>query len=203
LKLNQGKNLRLLQYFAKKCADRGLIKVVFIASDGKANNFMDQDSAESRKAELEIGDASENIVVEYITKKGIDEITAEKIYQFSGGRFNIFTEFVVKYQGNQSFESICDFFIDKQRENFKKVLSHQNKTLPKDIEEICKKIIASTNISYDEFSKIVPNQDRENEILSLNVFVYHKSKKTVEFQNQPMKIYVTNFLQQVELERHK
>ena len=80
--------LGILQDFAKKCADGGHLRIVFISSDGSALPLMMARSSWSRAENppFEIGEIPDDQAVEYLTKNGVREDEAKvAVANLTGG----------------------------------------------------------------------------------------------------------------------
>lgn len=75
--------------FAKECADSGLLRFVFVFSDGQALPLLTSNSAVSRSMEpFEVGDVSNEIALEYLRSRDVEESRAKDIVErVAGGRF--------------------------------------------------------------------------------------------------------------------
>ncbi|RIB30791.1 hypothetical protein C2G38_2151768 [Gigaspora rosea] len=91
------KLLGILQdfFFAKDCADRGTLVIVFIASDGLVPRVMKSLSAWSRaKIPFKVGNISDDEAMEFLQDSGIDKKNAEDVVKYLtgglivGGRIN-------------------------------------------------------------------------------------------------------------------
>ncbi len=96
------KTLKVLQMNAKSWSDEGLIRVVFVASEGSAPQFLQSkflnisnsndlgNSSWSRAATpIEVGDLTEAQSIEFLKKRGVDENIAKDIYSVTGGRIRL------------------------------------------------------------------------------------------------------------------
>ncbi|CAG8649106.1 7659_t:CDS:2, partial [Ambispora gerdemannii] len=88
------KFLRILQDFAKDCADKGTLVIVFIASEGLVPQIMKSRSAWSRASTpFEVGDISDEEAVKFLQDSGIDKKKAEDAVKYlTGGRFTLLKE---------------------------------------------------------------------------------------------------------------
>eukprot|EP01119_Soliformovum_irregulare_P024580 TRINITY_DN8850_c0_g1_i2.p1 TRINITY_DN8850_c0_g1~~TRINITY_DN8850_c0_g1_i2.p1 ORF type:complete len:211 (-),score=25.04 TRINITY_DN8850_c0_g1_i2:48-680(-) len=85
--MNEPKNLRTLQSFAKSAAAEGSVQIVFVSSEGKAPDFLAESGAKSRMWTYEIGDATEEEAKAYLSAMGFDPNLQKKILHLCGGRF--------------------------------------------------------------------------------------------------------------------
>ncbi|CAG8532037.1 11459_t:CDS:2 [Scutellospora calospora] len=85
------KFLRILQDFAKDCADKGTLVIVFIASEGLVPQIMKSRSAWSRASiPFQVGDISDEEAVKFLQDSGIDKKKAEDAVKYlTGGRFTL------------------------------------------------------------------------------------------------------------------
>jgi hypothetical protein len=102
--------LEELQTYAKDCADRGTLRIVFVSSDGTALPFLMSKSAWSRaSAPFEIGEISDEDAVQYLVERNVPKDIAEKaVHSFTGGLFRFLNDFVSRYSEGQSLDEIID-----------------------------------------------------------------------------------------------
>ncbi|CAG8714162.1 9854_t:CDS:2, partial [Ambispora leptoticha] len=88
------KFLRILQDFAKDCADKGTLVIVFIASEGLVPQIMRSRSAWSQASTpFEVGDISDEEAVKFLQDSGIDKKKAEDAVKYlTGERFILLEE---------------------------------------------------------------------------------------------------------------
>jgi len=126
--------LGILQDFAKDCADKGTIVIVFIASEGLVPQIMKcrdvmifniliymvefllniipiftARSAWSRAITLDVGDIADKEAVKFLQDSGIDEKKAEDAVKYlTGGRFTLLKEVQILNRVNPKnlFESM-------------------------------------------------------------------------------------------------
>jgi ABC-type oligopeptide transport system ATPase subunit len=130
--------LEELQTYAKDCADRGTLRVVFVSSDRTALHFLMSKSAWSRASvPFEIGEISDEDAVQYLVDCNIPKDIAEKaVHTFTGGLFRILNDFVSRYSQGQTLDEIIDsenwklsaklrkLEINKHNEAFRHLLTH-------------------------------------------------------------------------------
>jgi AAA domain len=98
-----------LQGFAKVCADKRILKVIFVASEGRALELMERQSAWSRASRpLEVGDLLDDEAIAFLVeKKGIDKARAEEaVAKLCGGRFADLLKYADDVSKEQSNEQI-------------------------------------------------------------------------------------------------
>ena len=103
--------LELLQDFAKKRADEGNLRIVFISSDGSALPLMMARSSWSRakKPPFEIGEIPDDQAVEYLMKKGIREDEAKlAVANLTGGLFVSLNDFATASLKGMTYEQLAE-----------------------------------------------------------------------------------------------
>ena len=80
---------RDLQNFAKVCADTGVLRIVFVSSEGAALPLMRSSSAWSRAMPpYEVSDIDDALAVDYLAGRGVARAVAEEaVRTIAGGRF--------------------------------------------------------------------------------------------------------------------
>merc|ERR1711916_98932 len=84
-----------LQYFAKDCADQGLLRVVFVSSEGVALPLLQSSSSAWSRSlpPIEVGEITDDQAVAYLVKRGVDEGNAQDaVKNITGGRFSMLVE---------------------------------------------------------------------------------------------------------------
>jgi hypothetical protein len=86
-----------LQDFAKDRTDEGILRVVFVSSDGSVLEQLQSRSAKSRmlKPPFEVGDICDKEAVEFLKRKGVVEKQAEEaVRDITGGRFELLNDYL-------------------------------------------------------------------------------------------------------------
>ena len=103
--------LGFLQDFAKKRADAGDLRIVFISSDGSALPLLMARSSWSRakKPPFEIGEIPDDRAVEYLTKKGVREDEAKvAVANLTGGLFVALNDFATSSLEGMTYEQLVE-----------------------------------------------------------------------------------------------
>jgi len=108
----------ILQDFAKDCADQGLLRVVFVSSEGVALPLLQSSSAWSRSLRpIEVGEITDNQAVAYLVKRGVDENNAQDaVKNITGGRFSMLVEHAGEFQARSNAEWAEE--LDRRLSNF-------------------------------------------------------------------------------------
>ncbi|CAG8633033.1 3823_t:CDS:2, partial [Diversispora eburnea] len=87
--------LRILQDFAKDCADLGSLDIIFVASEGIVPQIMKSRSSWSRASILfEVGNISDEEAIGYLKDSGINQKIIETVVKYlTGGRFALLKQF--------------------------------------------------------------------------------------------------------------
>ena len=112
-----------LQDFAKLGADMGVLRVVFISSDGVALNILQSRSAISRAAPvLEICEIDDSSAIEYLHKAGVDMPRAElAVSDVTGGSFALMLDYIAKQKSGESHEQIWSQYMNELEGNLKQI----------------------------------------------------------------------------------
>ncbi len=113
----------LLQDFAKNCADRGTLRIVFISSDGSALPLLMARSAWSRaeKPPFEIGEIADEEAVDFLVKRGVPAADAEKaVKDITGGLFASLNDFLSNHKKGKSYEEIVKTLDETTKKNLLK-----------------------------------------------------------------------------------
>jgi energy-coupling factor transporter ATP-binding protein EcfA2 len=104
------KFLYFLQNFAKDCADRGTLRIVFVSSDGSALPLLISQSSWSRaEAPFEIGEISDEDAVKFLCDRNVPEIIArEAVRCLTGGLFASLNTFVSNNEKGRKLEDIIN-----------------------------------------------------------------------------------------------
>ena len=96
----------ILQDFAKDCADQGLLRVVFVSSEGVALPLLQSSSAWSRSLPpIEVGEITDDQAVAYLVKRGVEEENAQDaVKNITGGRFSMLVEHAGEFQSRSNAE---------------------------------------------------------------------------------------------------
>jgi hypothetical protein len=83
-----------VQNFAKECADKGTLRIVFVFSDGRALPLLQSNSARTRAIKpFEVGDISDEDAVAYLKGLGVEVGRSEALVkEVAGGRFSLLQE---------------------------------------------------------------------------------------------------------------
>ena len=102
--------LEKLQDFAKNRADDGNLRIVFISSDGSALPMMMTRSSWSRADDpYEIGEISDDLAVEFLTRKGVREDEAKlAVANLTGGLFGALNKFVTSSLKGSTYEQLVE-----------------------------------------------------------------------------------------------
>lgn len=100
--------LGYLQEFAKTCADCGVLRIVFVSSDGTALPLLMATSSWSRaKRPFEIGEISDDEAVSFLVKKDIPvSVASDAVSNLTGGEFAALNSFVEEYQSGGKLQDI-------------------------------------------------------------------------------------------------
>jgi hypothetical protein len=98
-----------LQDFAKDCADEGILRVVFVSSEGVALPMLQSSSAWSRALRpVEIGEISDEDAVKYLESRGVRRDEAlDAVKTITGGRFSLLTD-KATYNGKSNEEWLVE-----------------------------------------------------------------------------------------------
>jgi hypothetical protein len=102
-----------LQEFAKDMTDSGILRVVFVSSDGSVLAQLRGRSAWSRalKPPFEVGDISDADAVEFLKGKGVEEEQAtEAVRDITGGRFALLTDYLSAYKSVGNKVALREFW---------------------------------------------------------------------------------------------
>lgn len=170
-----------LQDFAKECADRGTLRVVFVFQDGPALPLLEGSSAFSRADELfEIGDISDTDAVAYLEGYGValDRAVA-LVKQVTGGRLILLERY-----------RVCDESIEA---TVKQLHDQCDATLMRaGVSPTCPLFQAlATNKSMSYFGALkLLDSKKISALLALNILAPHPGNDTYTFYSR----HVENFV---------
>ncbi|RIB30803.1 P-loop containing nucleoside triphosphate hydrolase protein [Gigaspora rosea] len=176
----------ILQDFAKDCADRGTLVIVFIASDGLVPRVMQSRSAWSRaKIPFEVGDISDDEAMEFLQGSGIDKKNAEDVVKYlTGGRFILLRDFQKesRYDANSKI-----LFSELKKEMFTQIeRSLDTVDLPVN-HKFFIKLIETKHMDIKQAKTIIPlNMIRK--LVEANIIKEHEDR-TVSFHSRYIETY--------------
>ena len=103
--------LGTIQDFAKNCADMGILRVVFVSSDGSALPLLMSRSAWSRaeKPAFEIGEISDDEAVVFLVKAGVAEDEARlAVANVTGGLFALLNNYISAHKAGKNYDEIVE-----------------------------------------------------------------------------------------------
>ena len=103
--------LGMIQDFAKNCADMGILRVVFVSSDGSALPLLMSRSAWSRaeKPAFEVGEISDDEAVVFLVKAGVAEAEARlAVTNVTGGLFALLNDYVSSHKAGKKYDDIVE-----------------------------------------------------------------------------------------------
>ncbi|KAF0416967.1 hypothetical protein F8M41_007369 [Gigaspora margarita] len=178
--------LGILQDFAKDCADRGSLVIVFIASEGLVPQIMKSRSAWSRAIiPFEVGDISDDEAMEFLQDSGIDKKNAEDVVKYlTGGRFTLLKDFQALSQYYANLKILFSEFKEKMFTQIKKDLDTVD--LPEN-HEFFIKLIEAHRIGIAQAKTIIPlNMIRK--LVEANIIKEHQNY-TVSFHTRYIETY--------------
>ncbi len=94
----------VLQDFAKDCADKGILRVVFVSPEGVALPVLESSSAWSRAlSPIEEGEISDEDAVKYLESEGvIHDDAVDAVKNITGGRFSLLTDKVARRKSTRN-----------------------------------------------------------------------------------------------------
>jgi len=161
--------LAYLQDFAKDCADRGNLRVVFITSDGSALPLLMSRSAWSRveKPPFEVGEISDVDAISYLKKRGITPDLAEKVVkEITGGLFVMLNDFVSNHQKGIKYEEIQQILNAKTNIDMIDLQISENHIL-------FKRLIANAKVRIDEARALGMPHEKLELLLKKNILAIH------------------------------
>ena len=163
--------LRTLQTFAKNMADKSLMHVVFVTSDGLALPFLSKSSAISRASLFEVGDISDTQAVDYLEHRGVSRENATRAVKFlTGGRFEIILDFYRSFQAGESFEEI----LSSRHGQIGDTLSRLN--MPCN-HILFRAIYKEPLLNYMEFRQLNVSREVQEDLVKSNVLSQHVRKR--------------------------
>ena len=174
---------RLVQNFAKMCADKRILRVVFVFSDGTALPLLESNSAVSRADEsLEVGDLTDAEAIAYLdsTLRVPHERAKEMVQSITGGRLSLLN----KYGSKQVPIASIKQRLDAQTED---VLLDVG-ILPSDT--LFETLVDATNgkVIVSEAHKIVPAA-KTDQLLRRNIILQHPDK-TYSFHSRNVEVFM-------------
>ena len=176
-----------VQDFAKACADGGIMRVVFIFSDGDALPLLLSSSAESRcdtDQVYEVGDVSDADAVEFVVSRyGKDKQLAKELVEtITGGRFTLMQDY-----GKT----------DKPLDAIRKVLDIETKIKLRSAgvrvtHPMLKVLATSTSIAKDVAEEML-EPSKISQLLRLNILAVHPNG-TYTFNEHHVEAYVKKAL---------
>ncbi|CAG8628347.1 8774_t:CDS:2, partial [Gigaspora margarita] len=166
--------LEILQDFAKDCADRGPLVIIFIATR----------SAWSRAAiPFEVGDISDEEAIKFLQNSGIDQKNAEvSVKYLAGGRFTLLKELQALNQINSEnlFEEFKEWLFTQIKMNLGMM------GIPKD-HEFFIKLIKLGHIDIEQAETIIL-LNTIHKLVEANILKEHKNY-TVSFHSRYVDTY--------------
>lgn len=156
-----------VQDFAKACADGGIMRVVFIFSDGDALPLLLSSSAESRcdtDQVYEVGDISDANAVKFVVSRyGKDEQLAKELVEtITGGRFTLLQNYGKSTKPLDAIRKVLDI-----ETNTKLRSAGVRATHP-----MLKVLAASTSITKDVAEEML-EPSKISQLLRLNILAVH------------------------------
>lgn len=145
--------LNILQKQAKSWADKSILTVVFVASDGAAPPLMKRDSASSCAEVFVVQGVSNVDAVRYLKALGFESELAEKVVQdLTGGKLVLLN--AIKNASDSSYEEIETKIFSRVRDALENL---QNSSADEVGEKVIDALLKSENkqISIVEFRKLI------------------------------------------------
>ncbi|RHZ80041.1 hypothetical protein Glove_139g92 [Diversispora epigaea] len=135
-------------------------------------------------AYFEIGDLTKEESIDYLNKQNIKEEEAIKIYELVGGCILNLKEVVVDLFSGQSFEDIKkNIKIQAEKEFFGAALISCGEYYEVG-RKITNALLNSKELYFSELWEIPNYSERDNELLSKNVFEYHPETHKITFKSK-------------------
>jgi ABC-type dipeptide/oligopeptide/nickel transport system ATPase component len=120
--------LSLLQDFAKECADRGILRIVFVCTtNSSALPLLMSRSSWSRaqKPAYEVGEIPDDVAMEYLMEEGNNipkELAKNVVSNLTGGSFTLLSDFICNYKERKiSFEEMEEIMDQSTEISLKKM----------------------------------------------------------------------------------
>eukprot|EP00732_Lithocolla_globosa_P002774 Lithocolla_globosa_v1_NODE_1945_length_2247_cov_4.583485.p1 type:complete len:419 gc:universal NODE_1945_length_2247_cov_4.583485:393-1649(+) len=157
-----------LQNFAKSSADRGKLRVVFVASEGHALPLLLESSAKSRLEVYEVGDVSDKQAVEFLVEHDIPEDRAnDAVKTITGGRFSLLQEYVRGFKTKTNAQFREEFRIETNTSIFECGVEKNHKFFNETVEHGVMKLDAAIHLL---------SKQQLSCLLSKNVLAQHPDK---------------------------
>jgi hypothetical protein len=178
-----------VQDFAKACADAGIMRVVFIFSDGDALPLLLSSSAESRcdtDQVYEVGDISDADAVKFVVSRyGKDEQLAKELVEtITGGRFTLLQNYGKSAKTLNAIRKVLDIKTNTKLRSAGVSLTHP----------MLKSLAASATLEIDVAEEML-EPSKISKLLLLNILAVHPNG-TYTFNSRHVKAHI-----QRELER--
>jgi hypothetical protein len=161
--------LMFLQDFAKKEADKGNLRIVFITSDGSALPLLMSNSSWSRaeKPPFEVGEISDEDAIDYLKKNGIDQDLAEKVVKnITGGLFVMLKDYVSNHRKGVKYDDILQILNKKTKTDLIGLQIQEN-------HPFFKRLIANSNVGTDEATNLDISIEKLELLLKKNILAAH------------------------------
>jgi hypothetical protein len=161
--------LAFLQDFAKDCADKGNLRIVFITSDGSALPLLMSRSSWSRakKPPFEVGEISDEDAIGYLKNRGVDQELAEKIVKnITGGLFIMLNDFVSNHQEGMKYDDILKVLNENTHEiiaDLKVPLDHM----------LFQRLVTNSSIGTGVARDLGISKDELESLLKKNIIAVH------------------------------
>jgi hypothetical protein len=201
----------MLQDWAKEMADRGLVRVVFVASEGFVPRLLRSRSSKSRMGSIkEIGDISDETAKSFLIKQNLPSELAERLVsEVTGGRFQYLIQITnsakdllkapststsgsdLETRTNEIFEVLKKEIMSTIEEDFLEAGFNSSEPHRKYGEAVIRALLSSKNnaITMDQFTNLVEKTAFQNKLLSAQVFSFHPNGRTVTFQSRAALTY--------------
>ncbi|CAK0785858.1 hypothetical protein CVIRNUC_009070 [Coccomyxa viridis] len=203
--LGQAQNvMRDLLFTAQQCADRGLLKVIFVSSDDAFISHMLGQSRCSKAGSLEVRDLSEAEALEFLRLRDIPGKAAAQVVDVAGGRLlELLAATEVLQQGGTAQDVRRTALSGAQAECQKTGLldeTPQRRAGLRAVHALLQRLPCRDGIDMDTWNSLVPRPQDKQVLLMGNVFaVSHKAGggARIVFENRPVEVYAAERLSEI------
>jgi len=174
-----------VQDFAKACADGGILRVVFIFSDGDALPLLLSSSAESRcdKDQVyEVGDISDADATKFVVSRyGKDELHAKELVEtITGGRFTLLQDYGKSSKPLSAIREVLGIKTNTKLRSAGVRLTHP----------MLKSLAASASLKIDAAEEML-EPSTISKLLLLNILAVHPNS-TYTFNSRHVEAHIKN-----------
>ncbi|CAL5228312.1 g11418 [Coccomyxa viridis] len=196
--------LRHILFTAQQCADRGLLKFVFVSSDDAFIAHMLGQSRCSKAASLEILDLSEGEALELLCRRNIPSKAAVEVVNVTGGRLLQLLAAAEVLQHGGSSQDVRRIALSGAETEFQKTglldETPQRSAGLRAVHALLHRSHCKGGIDMETWNELVPNPQDKQLLLRDNVFaVTHEAGggARVVFENRPVEVYAAERLSEV------